>query len=170
MDTKAAFGSHRTPPLPEAPPESATARGRQKEGDKKEDQRSSSPPLPSRNRLIPLRRQASLHDLAEAARSRHARKSRSVSTEEDPDVEQNHDREQLCIKAAKMVWDDLSQVLIWPMNDIDRSDEAMCERVTDLVVFYLPMSLIFAVLTVSAWTRPSWRGNCARGSIHRREF
>ena len=197
MSPRDAFRSHRTPPVPETFPESATARGRQREGDKKEeDERPSSPPLPRigspvplprrssphllPSRIIPLRRQLSIHDLAEAASSRHARASSipardrtsNIPAREDPfaGMKLNLDREELCIKAAKMVWDDLSQVLIWPMNDIDWSDEAMCERVTDLVVFYLPMSLIFAVLTVSAWARPSWRENCDRETIHRREF
>ena len=167
----------------EAFPESATARGGQKEEDeKKEDKRRSRPPSPLPNRIIPLRRQTSIHDLveaihdlndlAEAASSRHAQTSSIPPLREDPfaGMEQNLDRERLCIKAAKMVWDDLSQVLIWPMNDIDQSDEAMCERVTDLVAFYLRMSLIFVVLTVSAWTRSSWRESCAGRSIHRREL
>ena len=171
ISSRSPYRFRRTPPLPEACPESATARGRQGENEEGKDRRSSRPPSPSPNRITPLRRHASLHDLAEAASSSHAQTS-SIPVQEDPfaNVEQNIEREKLCIKAAEMVWDDLSQVLIWPMNDIDRSDEAMCERVTDLVVFHLLMSLIFAVLTVSAWTGPSRRGGCARESIHRREF
>ena len=166
MFSKPNFKLRRIAPSPEASRENATVRGTQKEEDKKkEDKRRSRPPSPLPNRIIPLRRQTSVHDLveaihdladlAEAASWMHAQTS-SIPLREDPfaGMEQNLDREKLCIKAAEMVWDDLSQVLIWPMNDIDQSDEAMCERVTDLVAFYLRMSLIFVVLTVSAWTRP----------------
>lgn len=166
------FQSRPTPPLPGAFPESAAARGRQMEENENErNKRPSSPPPPLPNGIIPLRRQASIHDLDETASSSDV-ETTGLITAENPFVsmEPNHHREKLCIKAAEMVWNDLSQVLIWSMRDIDWNDEAMCERVTDLVFLHLLMSLIFTVLTVSARTRPSRRGGGARGSIHDPDF
>ena len=82
------------------------------------------------------------------------------------------EREKLCIKAGEMVWNDLSQALIWPLGDIDWNDEAMCERVTDMLVFHVPKSPIFAVLTVSSWTRPrpSWQEGQDRDSNDRQHL
>lgn len=150
---------------------SAAARAGQEENKEEEDKRPGSPnsrpkspnPRPRTpiqtllNRAIQLTEHAGLHESMRAPASRNIEPS-SIPAVENPfaNMKQNVERETLCIKAANMVWDDLSQVLIWPMNDINRSDKAMCERVADLVVFHLPMSLIFVILTVSAWTRPSW--------------
>ena len=127
-------------------------------------------PLPLPTRELLLKRHPSITGFVGLLAA--ASTSQALPTGEDPfaGLEQNTDRETLCITTGKMVWDDLSQVLIWPMNDIDQHDDAMVERVTDLVAFHLPMSLVFAVLTVLAWTRPSWRGDCAREAIRRREF
>ena len=147
------------------------ALARQEENEEEEDKRPGSPisgpktpnsrpgtPIHTLlNRAIQLTEPAGLHEPIWAPRSGNIEPS-SIPAGENPfaNMKQNVEREKLCIKAANMVWNDLSQVLIWPMNDINRSDKAMCERVADLVVFHLPMSLIFVILTVSAWTRPSW--------------
>ena len=143
MFSRSAFGSGRAPSVPEAFSEAdlafggAIARGKQKE-----DQEEDSPPLP--NPAISLDRETSryesppkpepLENETEAATSSQAQTG-GISAGEKPYLDMAPDlmREQLCIKAAGMVWDDLSQVLIWPMNDIAHNDDAMIQRVKDLV-------------------------------------
>lgn len=163
MSTKAAFSSRRIPPVPEGFVESTAARARQKEDlneeDESEEQKSSSPTLPLDNRIIPLGRQSSsprrdsspfkrppsplsrqlsLHDLAEGASLRDAETS-SIPAREAPfaDIPQIVIRSNVCIKLGKMAPEDLPTVLMWTMGDIDQNDEAMCERVSDLVMFAL---------------------------------
>ena len=163
------FQSRSTLRLPEALSEGAAARGRQKEKNENgKDKRPTSRPLPSDPRIKPLRGQAAIHHLNQAANSSLAQTTR-ISPAEDPyaNMEPIHIREKICIKAGEMQGDDLSLILIYPMRDIDQNVEAMCERVTDLVFLLLLLPLTFAVLTLSAWTRPSRRGGRLGESIYR---
>ena len=62
--------------------------------------------------------------------------SGGASTREEPYVKIAPDltRDTLGIKVGEMVSDDLSNILIWPMLDLVRNEEAMVQRVKDLVV------------------------------------
>ena len=144
-------------------PKDSTARGKQKENETSN---------PSPNSYMRHRRQNAVHDVTMTSSSVEDTTMTDIIPvlKDNPydNWKPNFEREMLCVKAGEMVWNDLSQPLIWPMGGINLNDEAMCERVTDLVVFHVPMSVIFAVLTVSAWTRPracSPKGQ-ARASIY----
>ena len=64
-----------------------------------------------------------------AEEARYAEMVRKSAVQEATDA----DRESLCIKVGKMVGGDRTEVTIWPMLDIEHSDQAMITRVKDLV-------------------------------------
>ncbi len=67
-----------------------------------------------------------------AEEARYAEMVRKSAVQEATDA----DRESLCIKAGKTVGGDRTQVTIWPMLDIEHSDQAMIIKVKDLVCHF----------------------------------
>lgn len=191
MFSRTAFIAGRTPPVPEAFPESAKARGKKKE----EAQPLPHSPFPGASRSPSPRRrlkylieesssspirentdpdpldilgevatssptQTNIPDSAAVSRRAETRayapqptdmenltgaekissiaagKGHWFGTVQKLAVEAatNPDRNNLCRKVGEMLGEDLAEVTIFPMLDIDQSDEAMIARVKDLVL------------------------------------